>query len=415
MKTNDTSLPPREMYEGIREFRVLDGVAMDPQNGNRVFYTKVVELPLDLSLDPNAREGHLGTPISRQIRATLTTEGVAMSRRSGGLTVVADSASYDPGTGILEVAFKRGHGVVDGGSTYRNYQAVRTQVVDRLGMLLANPKADQEHIVTLQQQLDQLKQATVRVEVICGLTSDQVQDTSVARNSTNKVKDVSQLDNAGAFDPIKKIIGQSLAMRTMWHENQVEEKDVAREIDGKFWAKLVYCYSSLDPKFNPKAIYGGAYLKHFHDHYDSDEYLEATAMIVDLAHFYEEIYAAISKRQRTDGYLRAGISARVHVLPVTQKKVSFFVPEPYIFAVLNGMKAILNKDHTWRRNPQNFLRAHKSEMIDSIFEFHDSLSRDQQTSTKFGQNAQLYKTLLTQAELMTFKSKPDDEAESAAR
>ena len=393
---------------GLKTFRVLDGLAKDPSSGAISFYTRIVDLPLDISLEPNAREGHVDTPLSREIRRTLCEDGASFVLKNAGPVMTCASVNYDPRAKTLTGDFRAIDGMVDCGSTYRNLQKVYVSNQRTLELYRSNPKADPDKLAEAEAIRAELEAANVHVTIMPGLAPLRVREVSVARNSHNKVQDHSNLDSVGVFEPMKQALSEAVRNRVMFHENQLEVNGVERDTKVQQLVKLAFVLNKEKAGVNRHEVYGGRYLKDFEKNFKTPGYLNAVLLTEQGLRVYDTIVGEISSRIRLNGKDEPTLQGAERVesgykLPYANKKATWKIPEAYVWPIVGSLRNLLNeKGDAFRVDPVKFVEDHGGELVSEFMAMYMSgdLPED---PTNFGKTPVVWTSLSLRVELIMAK------------
>ena len=394
---------------GLKSFKVLKGVAEDPASGMMSFYTQVVDLPFDLSLEPNAREGHTDTPLSRAIRKTLTEEGEKYAAKQGGAVITCHTAIYDPKTNTILADLRPVDGLVDNGSSYRNLQKVIINNRRDLHIYRGNPKSDPDKVAELEAIEAELHKAHVLVTLIPGLTSGMVREVSVARNSHNHVATKSNMDAQGAFEPMKKALPTEIVNRVLFHENQLEVNETERDMRVERLVKACYVLNRHDSLGADRhEIYGGRYLNHFWKNFKTKGYMEIYPLLEKALLAYESVEAEISSRMREGEKGEKTLSGIERIkngskLPLTGKEPSWSIPECYVWPVLGTLRNLIGDDGEWIVDPVTFIKRHGGDLVGELLSIYNG-GEVKTDTTNFGKSSVVWKSIDYRAQILLSSS-----------
>lgn len=390
---------------GLKTFKVLKGVTEDPTSGMLSFYTRVMDLPFDLSLEPNAREGHTDTPLSREIRKTLTEEGEKYVLKQGGPVITCQSVVYDPKTGIVHAELRNVDGLLDNGSSYRNLQKVAIKNRRDLLIYRGNPKSDPEKVAALEEAEAEMNKAHVLVTLIPGLSSGLVREVSAARNSHNHVATKSNMDALGIFDPMKKALPVEVVNRVLFHENQLEVNEIERDIRVERLAKACYVLNRKDLTDPDRhEIYGGKYLSHLKERYKSEGYMETYPLLERALLAYEAVAMEISSRMRESKDGSATLTGvqrakKDFKLPLSEKKPAWDVPECYVWPILGTLRNLIDGQGGWSVDPVTFIQTHGRRLVAELLVIYDG-GEVKTDPSNFGKSATVWRSLDREGRLM---------------
>lgn len=197
----------------------------------------------------NPRDPKTNSGVSKKIAKTLEEKPDAFLYRNRGMTVIAESLSFDNQTNLLTVDFsiKDQHGLLDGGHTY-------------------------EVISEFLEEMDDLARsecvAMVRLEILEGVNPDDISMIVESRNTSTQVKDQSIEELRGTFESIKKVLsGENYKDRIAYKEHELDEQGSSKDIDIKDVLSYLVCFDSehFTDKKHPIIAYSGkaAVLNHF--------------------------------------------------------------------------------------------------------------------------------------------------------
>src|SRR5262245_57173983 len=183
--------------------RVTDPVFHDNHGMERHFmFVAAAEVPPGLPTDPNARVPNIRRSVYKEVRESLQKTDGQFHLKHKGITLVAQSVEKKSESVYL-VQFEKGHGILDGGHTYK--------------LILEEQAAGTLPI----EELPDKKQQFVKFEIITRAPSDWVPEMAGGLNTSVQVQDMS-LDNLeGRFNWIKEVIqDQPYASKIAWRENE---------------------------------------------------------------------------------------------------------------------------------------------------------------------------------------------------
>jgi AIPR protein len=179
-----------------------------PKIERHIFMVPVKQVPKGWSYDPNARLPNTRKRVYREVEDSLLNLGDntpnTFHLKHKGITLIADDVSRKSDTQFL-IRFKAGHGIVDGGHTYK-------LITDNL----ENPDLPEDQFV--------------KIEVITNIPEEWITEIAGGLNTSVQVEDMSLDHLAGKFDWIKEELkDQPYFNQIAWREGDDGEYD-ARDI-----------------------------------------------------------------------------------------------------------------------------------------------------------------------------------------
>ncbi len=232
-----------------------------------LFLVPVRDIPEDLPLDPNARRPNTNKRVYKKVEQSLLDKGVepgTFHLKNHGIIVVARSVKQlAEDENMYEVKLGDGHGVLDGGHTYK--------------------------LITKHNKIGDLPENQyVQVEVRVGVPDDWIPELSGGLNTSVQVQDMSLDHLAGAFDWIKKALADEPYFNEIaWSENDPGAYD-ARDL-----ISLMYLFNiDLFPNDQdelPIAAYEkkSEALKAFEN--DADHFKRMRPILKDILKLYDTI------------------------------------------------------------------------------------------------------------------------------
>ena len=198
-----------------------------------IMVVPVRSIPRDLPYDPNARRPNVRRRVYQRVEDSLLNKGTepgTFHLKNKGITIIARSVEADKERDVYTVRLGEGHGIVDGGHTYKI-------ISDNLD----NPDLPEDQFVT--------------VEVRVGLPDEWIPDVAQGLNTSVQVQDMS-LDNLrGMFDWLQdELRDEPYFSRISWSENDDGDFD-ARDIMSLLMAFNVELFPNTAGDEQPVSAY----------------------------------------------------------------------------------------------------------------------------------------------------------------
>lgn len=339
----------------------------------------------------------LKTKVAEAIESTIVGSPDDFFLANRGETLLADSVRFRPELGFVEIILTDPddmHGLADGATTDAVIRKVQDAAAGGKNFRALKPEEIPPY----------LKKARVHIEVVVGVTDrNRIGTLSRARNTSRQVKSWSMSDFDGAFDWIRDVLEREhgpfvgrvgyeenagkevtildiLSLLTLFHqeydrkgENERGNKapTVAYSSKGQMDARL------KNPEFQPGYI-------------ALAPIMEDILRLHDLIHAefegaYEEVHGPNHKLGR-----RVGVSSRKNdrkkeILPLTGAQVNYELPSGLIFPLLASLRVLVRYEKgkaQWVRDPFEFFRAHRAELVDTLMDQVELLGGNPQTAGK---------------------------------
>ncbi|MDD5459209.1 MAG: AIPR family protein [Phycisphaerae bacterium] len=184
----------------------INNIATDPPMNieHHVLLCPAVKLSNDIPDDPNPREQNIDRALYKEVKESLLNESdPTFHLKNKGITIIAHSVSYSDDKKIINVTFKEGDGIVDGGHTY--------EII----------KQNQEECPETQ---------FVKIEILTGISMNLLEPIAQGLNTAIQVQEMSLSNLGHKFDWIKEaLIDEPYANQIAYRENEEGAFD-ARDI-----------------------------------------------------------------------------------------------------------------------------------------------------------------------------------------
>lgn len=275
--------------------------------------------------DVNPREVNTKTTVYKAISGTLTQEPERFHERNRGVTVVAESLSYDDKRQevVIGVSDKAAHGVVDGAHTLHAIINHEKQASDSDGT------------------------AYVFVKVVTGVEASEIAEIAGGLNTSQQV-DLKSLENLREhFDSLKRALkDEPYADRIAYKMNEDLPVDV-REV---LYYLAVFDCSVYNDKTHPVALFGRkeGIVRRFAEQAGDPEAGDSFRILISRAPEILRLRDVLEKRilEKLDGRYKAGRSTRVRSesnknndLVFLGEQVNGRIPLGWIMPILGGFRA----------------------------------------------------------------------------
>ncbi len=179
--------------------RIPDPIFSTQHNAERhIFIVAAKDVPQGLSLDPNARTPNIRRRVYEEVKESLLNLDCVPGTfhlKNKGITLIANSVTKKTEDSYV-VEFKEGHGIVDGGHTYK-----------LITTLLGDPSLPNDQFV--------------KIEILTGIPDEWVPEIAGGLNTSVQVQEHSLLDLEGAFNWIKdELKDEPYYGEIAWSENE---------------------------------------------------------------------------------------------------------------------------------------------------------------------------------------------------
>ncbi len=180
-----------------------------PGSQRHILLVRAKDVPEGLPLDPNPRDQNINKRVYRDVLASLMNEDGAapdtFHLKNKGITLIA-AGVREVNPGEFSVAFDEGHGIVDGGHTYR----VLLEGQSREGL------SDEQY---------------VKMEILVGVPPDLITDIAGGLNTAVQVQEMSLANLSDKFDWIKEALkGEPYESVIAYKENETEKMLDVRDV-----------------------------------------------------------------------------------------------------------------------------------------------------------------------------------------
>jgi hypothetical protein len=345
---------------------------------NLIMWVRIADLPADLSLDPNARRADDNSRVAKQIAETLREQPENFWKLNSGIQMTArDVEVRDGRTVVIELfdpeddADTTADGVINGGHTYAVIKRVRRELEERALAKGTDPAGAQE-------KLRAFLDAVVRVEILTGIEQRELANISRARNTGAEVKKVSLQNLKRLFDPIKDALGNEVK-NCGFCENDIEPvpgktyqvTDLIRLMT--LFNNQLYPYQSK----HPVQCYTASGRLADKWETEADSYRPLVPMLTRLMRLFDKGYVlvdAVQAKQR--GRRRNGLDKKEHVtLPFTGAETDYKISAAFVYPLVASLRVLLDGQNRWRTDPEKFLEAHGTQLVEVLFAFYDEQSK----------------------------------------
>ena len=309
----------------------------------------------------NVRDAKLTSGVAKKIATTLKDEPENFFFKNRGLTLLAESVSYDSKTNKLkmELSNPEMHGLLDGGHSF---------------MVI------QEHNENNSDELDE-RPAFVRIEILEGIKEkEQVVGIVESRNTSTQVRQES-LDNLrGIYEGIKTILKkETYADHIAYKEFELLEDGSRKNIDIKDILSYLMCFDreAFNDSNQPINAYKSksAVVDHFQKHHTRmEKYLP---LLPDILSLYDTIYENLPDAYDHHGGRfknLTGIHERERAgveLPFINKLSKLSIPSGFIYPILAAFRNLVevkNGKCSWKESPIKFYNQVKLELARRVGE-----------------------------------------------
>ncbi|HWZ64731.1 MAG TPA: AIPR family protein [Steroidobacteraceae bacterium] len=334
-----------------KHFRSIPAPTGDSKFG--LFFTPARTLPRDLWdwRDVNPREVNQRSTTYKAIAQTLTQEPERFHERNRGITVVAESLTFDDKRQEVVIQFSDAnlHGVVDGAHT--------------LHAVLEAQKQPPENGWP----------ASVFVKCVTGVDSSQIAEIAGGLNTSQQV-DLKSLENLrDHFDELRKVLhGQPYAEQIAYKMNEEKPVDV-REI---LYYLAVFDCNEYDDKTHPVALFGRkeGIVRRFAEQAANPQSNDSFKILISKAPEILRLRDMIEKKALagTSGRFKAGKNSRVrsqtnreNTLVFLNEKVNGKISLGWVMPMLASFRANV----VWNRPKGTFSwKVPIEELVDSCID-----------------------------------------------
>jgi hypothetical protein len=378
-------------------------------SGKRMYLATVCvkDLPKELEnwRSINPRDPKTTSIVARRIAKTLYDEPEEFFFRNRGITILAEHASFDNVSGMLQVNLSNHdiHGLLDGGHTF----AVIRDAYESL---------DRDTSTS-----NMLDRAYVRIEVLEGFMSkDEVTDIVDSRNTSAQVRDQSLANLRGAFDMIKEVIrNEPYADQVAYKETEFTEDGDRKSLDIKELLSYLICFDAegFDDKNHPIIAYSGkastlAYA--IREQARLNKYIPLIPSILSLRdHIYKTMPGLYNEATggRFGGLFGVEKKSAPVKLPFSTAKSEYIIPASFIYPVLASFRNLVVIDQfgkcQWKEDPEKFFDKIGAELIQRLGDQALAL----RNPTRLGKDRATWRTCFDYVAIEVMKAVPNHSSE----
>lgn len=389
-KKDDVVIQANHKYS----FKVTpDGVRLAPDPNNREItiihaYPLVADFPNGVIPDEVNPRSHDRMPsrIATVIEESIITAPEEFHLRNRGITILAERATYNSETQELTFNCPNPaiYGVVDGATTDRVLAKVKVAALKE-----QLRKHEEEKIVAEVPPF--MEKARVHVEILTGDIGEGLVPLASARNTSIQVKEFALENLGGGFDWLKNAFASTeFAGRIKYRENDPQPVDI-REILG-----LLTLFHAKWNKDKREPIVAYSSKGRVLEYYQSAEWrpgFEALMLVApDILRLYDHIH--VSFPAQYEAYktsigskarfgLRKEVKVKekgVFVLPLTQQKTQFLIPDGWIYPILAAFRMLLRYSDTgpatWHLAPISFFDSIGASLVADVVDESEAMNRN---------------------------------------
>ncbi len=333
----------------VLSFRHIDTQNINPGLKNYYAVVNTRDLP-DLTgwRKINVRDPKLKGAVPHAIRTSFREKPDMFIFMNRGIVLSVASASFDNKSSRVTLELKDPdlHGLLDGGHTYN---------------------------IMLEERVDQSIEQFVKVEMLEGLSHEDITQIVDARNTSNQVRDESLMNLAGDFEKLKKALdGAPYVESIAFKEYELDKDGDPRPIDVREVIAILTAFDRdhFDDKVQPINTYRSkaACLKHFKEHSQSYKKIYPLAReILELYdHIQEKLPELYNQVRGQTGDVSGGKFGKLtgvtfhakfpkthNDLLFLDKKTMYGVPDGFTYPILGAFRALLeekNGRYVWGKN-----------------------------------------------------------------
>lgn len=314
-----------------------------------------------------------------------------------GLVISADEVRFDNKTSEVQLTMSDQdiHGLLDGGHSYN----------------------------IIREETDAERPVFVKVEILTGLTRENITSIVDARNTSNQVKDESLMNLQGKFDGLQKALkNESYYDDIAWSEYETDHEGAQKPIDVREIISILMCFdaTNFSKSTHPVNAYRSksAALKHFKEHISDFKKLYKIAP--DLMRLHDAIYLALpelyNKARKQSGVVSGGKFGNLtgaFVYPEGKKKAldytvdssAYFVPAGFVFPILGAFRALLMEKgdrFIWAPGLDPFKLLNNG-LGTKLAEILGNNAREDQNPSKTGKSPNLWQSLYSEARMLNLE------------
>ena len=308
MKSQTFTLKPQLS----REFPAPQGTG---QRGAKhyILVCEAKSIPLNIPLDPNPRDQNTNRMVSKEVKKSLlNSQDLCFYIKNKGITMLAAEVKSKGNNKIYEIQLSKGHGIVDGGHTYKIIQEAREGGKDEI--------PDNQF---------------VKIEILTGIDAEYFSEIAGGLNTSMQVSDMSLENLRKHFDWIKdELKGEAYENKIIYRENAKGEVSILEII--AFLLMFLPDPDGSPQKNHPVLAYGskGKCLKEFNKNLSRFEEMAPILRDILYLHDYILCHAHDSYNVTTGG--RAGA---LHFMQYREGKTFplYFMDEEVGYLMDNGV------------------------------------------------------------------------------
>jgi hypothetical protein len=341
----------------------------------------------------NVRDPKLRGAVPNRIREGISDEPALFVFMNRGLVISADEVRFDNKTNevVLSLSDPEIHGLLDGGHSYN--------------IILEETTPD--------------RPVHVKMEILTGLSRENITSIVDARNTSNQVKDESLMNLQGEFEGLKKALkGQKFFEEIAWSEYETRDDGVPKAIDVRELISVLMCFdaSNFGHSVHPINAYRSKAmaLRHFKEH--TADFKKLYAIAPELLRLHDAVYMALpdlyNKSRKQSGVVSGGkfgqltgvttySDGKTIKLPYTDAKSTYVVPAGFVFPVLAAFRALLvekNDRYVWAPGVSPLHMLNNSLWL-KLAEVLGNNAREVANPSKTGKSANLWQSLYTEARM----------------
>ncbi len=286
----------------------------------------------------NVRDPKLKGAVPHAIRMSYREKPDMFIFMNRGIVISVSSVVFDNKSSRITIELKDPdlHGLLDGGHTYN---------------------------IILEEREDQSVDQYVKVEILEGLSHEDITQIVDARNTSNQVRDESLMNLSGEFEKLKKALeGAPYFESIAFKEYELDKNGDPKPIDVREIIAILTAFDrdNFDDKVHPINTYRSkaACLKHFKEHPESYKRIYPLAKeILELYdHIQEKLPELYNQVRGQTGDVSGGKFGKMtgvtfhKTFPKTHnylffldKRTKYGVPDGFTYPILGGFRALLEE------------------------------------------------------------------------
>lgn len=367
-----------KMHISVQKCVYVIPVESLPEQKNLIMWVRIENLPLDLTLDPNARRADVESKVAKKIIATLRDSPENFWKLNNGIQMTARDVEVKDGRQVNLTMFDAedddgvSDGVINGGHTYECIKKVIRDLKDEAD---ASPNAAVRE--QCRAMLVEVKSAMVRVEVLTGLGRDELPDISLARNTGETVKKFSLQNLKGLYDPIKKVLGDEESKRVGFCENDVDiVPGTTYQVTELIRLMCLFNNELYPPSQDKHPVICYTSAGRLVEKWDAEveTFKPLIPKLPELMRLYDLVYQMLCDWRRREGKagLRNGFEPKDDFfLSFTRQKAAYRISLAFVLPILAALRILLDEQSNWRVAPEAFLRVAGPDLVSVLMQFYD--------------------------------------------